>query len=101
MLLKEAVSDDLPDTWRDYCLGARPDLNPDQIWTEFVFHWTVGKGKDTRRSIAGWASTWQGWVRRQKATNNNHNGYQRKKREDKGWGDIDSYTYEDYHEGLF
>jgi len=66
MLLSEAFAS-LPDFWRQYAEKVRPDLNPELTFTNFSFYWTQGKGAGKRRSVRGWTSTWQTWVRNERA----------------------------------
>ena len=84
MLLSEAFAS-LPDFWRQYAEKVRPDLNPELTFTNFSFYWTQGKGAGKRRSVRGWTSTWQTWVRNEKAVSASvsaapTNGYSKIKR---------------------
>jgi hypothetical protein len=65
MLLSEAVQD-LPDAWRQYAQKVRADLDPDIVFANFTYYWTSGRGAGKRRSVRGWASSWQTWVRNEK-----------------------------------
>ena len=70
MPLSEAV-DELPAEWRRYAEKTRPEIDPDQMFASFCFHFTEGSGANKRRTVRGWGSSWQGWVRREKATEAN------------------------------
>jgi hypothetical protein len=70
MPLAEAVTT-LPDEWRQYAEQVRPEIDPEQMFAAFRFYFTDGKGADKRRSVKGWSSSWQGWVRRETATEAN------------------------------
>lgn len=66
MPLSEAV-DSLSESWRKYAEQVRPDLDPQTTYTDFRFYWTDGKGAGTRRTVRGWNTSWQNWVKNQKA----------------------------------
>jgi hypothetical protein len=66
MLLTDAVKS-LPNAWRQYAEKVRPDLDPETTFANFSYYWVTGKGAGTRRSVRGWSSSWQTWVRREKA----------------------------------
>jgi uncharacterized protein YdaU (DUF1376 family) len=83
MLLSEAVQT-LPEDWRGYAQKVRPDLDPEITFTNFVYYWSSGKGAGKRRSVRGWASSWQTWVRNEKsiqsAPSQSSNGYSKIRR---------------------
>lgn len=58
----------LPDEWRELCKKIRPDIDPDRSFENFKFYWTEGRGKGTRRSAKGWATTWQNWIKKEYET---------------------------------
>lgn len=70
MSLAEFV-DTLPDEWRQYAEKTRPEIDPEKMFTDFRFHFTVGNGADKQRSREGWGSSWQRWVQRENATEAN------------------------------
>ena len=66
LLFSETGITALPAEWRKYCEDyAQGLIDADKLFTEFSFYWTQGDGKDTRRSLKGWATTWQRRVRDQ------------------------------------
>lgn len=53
----------LPEAWG--MTAEELGFSPAQVLREevrFRAHWTVGRGKGTRRSVKGWASTWMNWL---------------------------------------
>lgn len=55
---------DLPDEWREFCLQKRPDLNPDELFSEFKDFWAGVPGQRGRK--LDWLATWRNRVREKK-----------------------------------
>ncbi len=56
----------LPETWRNWALAERPDLNPDRIADEFRDFWIAKSGANATKM--NWQATWRNWIRRQRKT---------------------------------
>src|SRR5262249_8268225 len=56
--------EELPQLWRDFCQGRRPDLNPDETFAAVSDFW---KGVPGAKGLKlDWFATWRNWVRSQK-----------------------------------
>lgn len=55
---------ELPDAWREWAEGERPDLPVDLVADSFRDFWVSKPGKDGRKS--DWHATWRNWIRAQK-----------------------------------
>lgn len=57
----------MPDAWLEYCVKARPDLNPKDTFESFTDYWvSVAGAKGVKLD---WSATWRNWVRSQRASN--------------------------------
>lgn len=56
----------LPDDWKTWAEGERPDLSADDTADAFRDYWIAKPGKDGRK--ADWQATWRNWVRAQRST---------------------------------
>lgn len=56
----------LPDDWRTWAQGERPDLDVPRVAAQFADHWRAKPGKDGRK--ADWQATWRNWVRNERGT---------------------------------
>ncbi len=54
----------LPQSWKNWALAQRPDLDPDRIAEEFRDFWISKTGQNATK--LNWEATWRNWVRRQK-----------------------------------
>lgn len=95
----EAITS-FPDEWKKYIADVRPDLDPEKIFAEFSFYWTVGKGKDKRRTVKGWSSTWQTWIRRQDEPRQVYKPAPMPKRSNPILRMAEEFAAIDYHEGI-
>ena len=55
----------LPDDWKTWAEGARPDVDVLTVADSFRDYWVAKPGKDGRK--ADWLATWRNWVRNQRA----------------------------------
>ena len=55
----------LPEDWREWAEGERPDLDAARVAESFRDFWVGKAGKDGRK--ADWFATWRNWVRSTKA----------------------------------
>jgi len=99
LLFCEAIKS-FPDEWKSYIADVRPDLDPEKIFAEFSFYWTVGKGKDKRRTVKGWSSTWQTWIRRQDEPRQTYKPAPMPKRSNPILRTAEEFAAIDYHEGI-
>lgn len=99
LLFCEAIKS-FPDEWRSYIADVRPDLDPEKIFAEFSFYWTVGKGKDKRRTVKGWSSTWQTWIRRQEEPRQAYKPAPMPKRSNPILRTAEEFAAIDYHQGI-
>lgn len=60
----------LPDDWRAWADGERPDLDASRTAEEFRDYWVAKPGKDGRK--ADWQATWRNWVRNQRQRPRQH-----------------------------
>ena len=51
----------LPDDWRDWAKGERPDLDIAKQADQFADYWRAKPGKDGRK--LDWLATWRNWIR--------------------------------------
>ena len=51
----------LPESWREFCLTNRPDLNPDELFAEFGDYWRGVPG--AKGCKLDWDATWRNRVR--------------------------------------
>lgn len=56
----------LPDEWRAWAEGERPDLDPNKTADRFKDFWIAKAGKDGVK--LDWSATWRNWCRSEKAT---------------------------------
>lgn len=54
---------ELPDDWRQWATGKRPDLDVQDVWERFHDYWVAKTGADANK--ADWQATWRNWVRRE------------------------------------
>lgn len=54
----------LPDDWKTWAEGERPDLDIDVVACTFRDYWIAKPGKDGRK--ADWLATWRNWIRNQR-----------------------------------
>jgi hypothetical protein len=59
---------DLPEDWRVFCQGKRPDLDPDELFAEFKDFWAGVPGQ--RGCKLDWFATWRNRVRDKKRCSN-------------------------------
>lgn len=59
---------ELPDDWRTWAEGARPDVDVLTVADSFRDYWVAKPGKDGRK--ADWLATWRNWVRNQRSSGN-------------------------------
>jgi uncharacterized protein YdaU (DUF1376 family) len=64
--LSEAF-DALTEEWRQYAKQTRPDLDPDKVFARFRFYWTSGKGGNRLRTVRGWTTSWQNWLKNEES----------------------------------
>ena len=55
----------LPDDWKTWAEGARPDVDVLTVADSFRDYWVAKPGKDGRK--ADWLATWRNWVRNQRS----------------------------------
>ncbi len=55
----------LPDDWKTWAEGARPDVDVLIVADSFRDYWVAKPGKDGRK--ADWLATWRNWVRNQRS----------------------------------
>lgn len=55
----------LPDDWKTWAEGERPDLQIETVADSFRDFWVSKPGKDGRKS--DWQATWRNWIRSQKS----------------------------------
>ena len=55
----------LPDDWKTWAEGERPDLDVTTVADSFRDYWVAKPGKDGRKS--DWKATWRNWVRNQRS----------------------------------
>ena len=58
----------LPDDWKTWAEGARPDVDVLTVADSFRDYWVAKPGKDGRK--ADWLATWRNWVRNQRSGGN-------------------------------
>jgi hypothetical protein len=63
---------DLPEEWMRFCIQERPDLNPQEVFLEFVDYWKSVPGQ--RGLKLDWFATWRNRVRDKKPTNGGKHG---------------------------
>ena len=54
----------IPEDWYNFCRRERQDLNPKEIWVQFVDYWASVPG--SKGTKLDWFATWRNWVRNQK-----------------------------------
>ncbi len=54
----------LPDDWKTWAEGERPDIDVEVVACTFRDYWIAKPGKDGRK--ADWSATWRNWVRNQR-----------------------------------
>lgn len=54
----------IPEDWYNFCRSERQDLNPKEIWVQFVDYWASVPG--SKGTKLDWFATWRNWVRNQK-----------------------------------
>ena len=55
----------LPDDWKTWAEGERPDIDVTTVADSFRDYWVAKPGKDGRKS--DWKATWRNWVRNQRS----------------------------------
>lgn len=65
----------LSDDWKIFCHNNRPDLNPEEIFSQFKDYWLSNGDKK-----ADWFATWRNWIRRQKQQLTGETEYQKSMR---------------------
>lgn len=56
---------ELPDTWRQWCVQNRPDIDPELTWAKFRDYWASQPGQKGRK--ADWLATWRNWCRNERS----------------------------------
>lgn len=66
---------ELPDEWRSFCVGERPDLDPVKTFDMFSDFWKARPGSAGVK--LDWLMTWRNWVRKEKLSlPNGKNGHE-------------------------
>ena len=55
--------EELPESWKVFCITRRSDLNPESVFEQFKDYWVAIPG--SKGVKLDWAGTWRNWVRRQ------------------------------------
>jgi hypothetical protein len=63
----------LPDDWRHWAAGERPDLDITLVADEFRDYWAAKTGRDATK--ADWQATWRNWIRHERGRPGYSNGH--------------------------
>jgi hypothetical protein len=66
---------EIGDDWKEFCMKTRPDLDPQEVFSQFSDYWTAVPGQKGLK--LDWTATWRNWIRTQKKGAQNVNSNNR------------------------